>query len=144
MPNRDSTKGLSLGGPGPGKQLRHMVVFKQSLDRFRLHLASPVIDHLEACLIRYTDDFVCAFERADAADRFMVDLETRLEKFGLRLSRTKTRKLQFPRTGDGRASFDFLGFEFRWGRDRRGRPHLKRRTARKSLRASFCGGASFI
>ena len=58
----------------------------------------------EACLIRYADDFVCAFERADEADRFMVDLETRLEKFGLRLSRTKTRKLEFPRTGDGRAS----------------------------------------
>jgi len=91
----------------------------------------------EACLIRYADDFVCAFERADEADRFLVDLETRLEKFGLRLSRTKTRKLQFSRTGNGRASFDFLGFEFRWGRDRRGRPHLKRRTARKSLRASL-------
>jgi group II intron reverse transcriptase/maturase len=91
----------------------------------------------EACLIRYADDFVCAFERADEADRFLVDLETRLEKFGLRLSRTKTRKLEFSRTGSGRASFDFLGFEFRWGRDRRGRPHLKRRTARKSQRASL-------
>ena len=91
----------------------------------------------EACLIRYADDAVCAFERADEAERFLGELETRLAKFGLRLSPTKTRRLEFPREGDGKASFDFLGFEFRWGRDRDGRPHLKRRTARKSLRASL-------
>jgi len=91
----------------------------------------------EACLIRYADDFVCGFERADEADRFLEDLEARLAKFGLQLSPAKTRRLEFPRAGDGKASFDFLGFEFRWGRDRRGRPHLRRRTARKSLRASL-------
>jgi group II intron reverse transcriptase/maturase len=91
----------------------------------------------EACLIRYADDAVCAFERADEAERFLGELETRLAKFGLRLSPTKTRRLEFLRDGDGKASFDFLGFEFRWGRDRDGRPHLKRRTARKSLRASL-------
>ena len=43
----------------------------------------------------------------------------------------------FPREEGGKESFDFLGFEFRWGRDHQGRPHLKRRTARKSLRASL-------
>jgi len=91
----------------------------------------------EACLIRYADDFVCAFERLEEAERFLVDLEARVGKFGLRLSPTKTRRLLFPRAGEGRESFDFLGFEFRWGRDRHGRPHLKRRTARKSLRASL-------
>jgi len=37
----------------------------------------------------------------------------------------------------GKTSFDFLGFEFRWGRDRKGRPHLKRRTSRKRLRDSL-------
>jgi RNA-directed DNA polymerase len=91
----------------------------------------------EACLIRYADDFVCAFEHAEEADRFLTDLEARMEKFGLRLSPTKTRRVEFPRTGDGQASFDFLGFEYRWGCDRQGRPHLKRRTSRKSLRASL-------
>ena len=91
----------------------------------------------EACLIRYADDFVCAFEHAEEAGLFLVDLEARLEKFGLRLSPTKTRRQAFARTGGGKASFDFLGFEFRWGADRQGRPHLKRRTARKSLRASL-------
>ena len=91
----------------------------------------------EACLIRYADDFVCAFERADEADRFLVGLGGRLAKFRLRGSPAKTRRLAFPREGGGKESFDFLGFEFRWDRDRQGRPHLKRRTARKSLRASL-------
>ena len=91
----------------------------------------------EACLIRYADDLVCAFEKAEEADRFLGELEDRLGKFGLRLSPTKTRRMAFPRGGEGKESFDFLGFEFRWGRDRQGRPHLKRRTARKSLRASL-------
>jgi len=91
----------------------------------------------EACLIRYADDAVCAFEHAEEADRFLTDLEARLAKFGLRLSPAKTRRLAFSREAGGRESFDLLGFEFRWGQDRRGRPHLKRRTARKSLRKSL-------
>jgi RNA-directed DNA polymerase len=91
----------------------------------------------EACLIRYADDLVCAFGRADEADRFLAELGGRLAKFGLRMSPAKTRRLPFPRTGEGKEAFDFLGFEFRWGRDRQGRPHLRRRTARKSLRASL-------
>ena len=91
----------------------------------------------EACLIRYADDAVCAFQHAEEADRFLRDLEARLSKFGLKLSSTKTRRLAFSRWGDGREAFDFLGFEFRWGRDRQGRPHLKRRTSRKSLRKSL-------
>ena len=91
----------------------------------------------EACLIRYADEAVGAFERADEADRFLGDLEARVAKFGLRCSPTKTRRLAFPRMDGGKEAFDFLGFEFRWGRDRQGRPHLTRRTARKSLRASL-------
>lgn len=91
----------------------------------------------EACLIRYADDAVCAFEHAEEADRFLLDLEARLTKFGLKLSPMKTHRLAFSREGGGRESFDFLGFDFRWGRDRQGRPHVQRRTARKSLRKSL-------
>ncbi len=80
---------------------------------------------------------VGAFGRADEADRFLGELGQRVAKFGLRLSPAKTRRLPFPRTGEGMEAFDFLGFEFRWDRDRQGRPHLTRRTARKSLRASL-------
>ena len=62
----------------------------------------------------------------------------RLGKFGLELSENKTRVIPFSQQQAlGKTSFDFLGFEFRWGKDRAGKPHLKRRTARKRLRDSL-------
>ncbi len=92
----------------------------------------------EACLIRYADDFVCAFERQEDAQRFYEALGERLGKFGLELSSEKTRVILFsPKIRPGKTSFDFLGFEFRWGKDRAGKPHVKRRTARKNLRDSL-------
>jgi RNA-directed DNA polymerase len=92
----------------------------------------------EACLIRYADDFVCAFENQADAERFDTVLGQRLEKFGLELSGAKTRIIPFSRHRQaGKTSFEFLGFEFRWGKERKGRDHLKRRTARKKLRASL-------
>jgi RNA-directed DNA polymerase len=92
----------------------------------------------EACLIRYADDFVCAVEDQADAERFDNVLGQRLEKFGLELSGAKTRLIPFSRPRQaGKTSVEFLGFEFRWGKDRKGRDHLKRRTARKKLRASL-------
>lgn len=92
----------------------------------------------EACLIRYADDFVCAFQYQEDAERFYRELGERLSKFGLEMSVEKTRVLEFsPRLNLGKTSFDFLGFEFRWGRDRKGKPHLKRRTSRKRQRDSL-------
>ena len=45
----------------------------------------------------------------------------RLEKFGLQLAAAKTRVIPFSRNGEpGATRFDFLGFEFRWGKDRAG------------------------
>jgi len=92
----------------------------------------------EACLIRYADDFVTAFERQEDAERFHQELPERLEKFGLELSAAKTRVIPFHRDPpSGGSRFEFLGFEFSWGKDHQGRPHLKRRTARKRLWASL-------
>ena len=92
----------------------------------------------EACLIRYADDFVCAFQYREDAERFYKALGKRLEKFGLALSVDKTRVIPFSRhITPGKTSFDFLGFEFRWGKDRGGKAHLKRRTSREKLRATF-------
>jgi len=92
----------------------------------------------EACLIRYADDYVCAFQYQADAERFYQELGQRLGKFGLELSAEKTRVISFsPHQALGRTSFDFLGFEFRWGKDRAGKPHLKRRTSRKKLRNSL-------
>ena len=91
----------------------------------------------EACLIRYADDFVCAFERKDDAERFYRVLGKRLERFGLELSAEKTRVIVFDRGQSEQEGFEFLGFEFRWGQDRQGKAHVKRRTSRKKLRSSL-------
>jgi len=92
----------------------------------------------EACLIRYADDFVCAFQHQAEAERFYQELGQRLGKFGLELSASKTRVIPFSqRQALGKTGFDFLGFEFRWGKDRAGKPHLKRRTSRKRMRDSL-------
>jgi RNA-directed DNA polymerase len=92
----------------------------------------------EACLIRYADDFVCAFQYQEDAERFYRVLGKRLAKFGLEVATEKTRVIPFHRDpSSGKSRFDFLGFEFYWGKDRGGRPHLKRRTSRKKLRASL-------
>ena len=81
---------------------------------------------------------VCAFEKLCDAERFYAVLGKRLGKFGLELSAEKTRIIPFSRANQpGKTSFDFLGFEFRWGKDRKGRPLVKRRTAPKRLRKSL-------
>ena len=87
-----------------------------------------------AFLHRYADDFVCGFGRAEEAQRFYDELEERLRKFGLELAKDKTRVMPFSRYRQGETSFEFLGFEFRWGVNRKGHAWLKRRTARKKLR----------
>lgn len=92
----------------------------------------------EACLIRYADDFVCAFQYQADAEWFYQALGPRLGKFGLALAEEKTRVIPFPRyRPTGQARFEFLGFEYYWGQDRGGRPHLKRRTARRKLRSAL-------
>ena len=92
----------------------------------------------EACLIRYADDFVCAFQYQQDAERFYRGLGKRLGKFGLEVAAEKTRVIPFHRCPpSGKSRFQFLGFEFYWGKDRGGKPHLKRRTSRKKLRNSI-------
>jgi RNA-directed DNA polymerase len=89
----------------------------------------------DAFLIRYADDYVCAFETERDAKGFYTGMDKRLTKFGLKLSEEKTRVIGFNRKGKSR--FEFLGFEYWWGKDRKGRDRLKRRTSRKKLRSSL-------
>jgi group II intron reverse transcriptase/maturase len=90
-----------------------------------------------AKLVRYVDDFVCAFQYHDDAMAFRKVLEGRLGKFKLSLAPEKTRKLRFSRFVIGGESFDFLGFTFRWGRNRKGAPQVWRVTARTRFRESL-------
>lgn len=88
----------------------------------------------QALLIRYADDFVCAFQHRDDAERFFRVLPQRLAKFGLQVAPEKTRTLRFSRFRPGlRRRFAFLGFELYWDRDRQGDLRVMNRTARKTL-----------
>ncbi len=99
----------------------------------------------QSYLIRYADDFVCGFAYRYEAQRFLGQLQKRLNKFGLEVAPDKTQMLRFGRGGgphNGR--FDFLGFEFYWRLSRRGRPLVQRRTARKRLRKSVTAFTEWI
>jgi group II intron reverse transcriptase/maturase len=88
-------------------------------------------------LVRYADDWVCAFEHEDDADRFYQTLPKRLEKFGLEIAQEKTGKLPFSRRCLRKGQrFIFVGFEFYWEKDRKGQPRVKRRTAPEKLQGA--------
>jgi len=81
---------------------------------------------------------VCAFECETDAERFHRALGARMASFGLEVAEEKTNLLRFSRQDWRRnGTFEFLSFEFRWGRGRWGKPALKRRTARKKYRAAL-------
>jgi len=91
----------------------------------------------QAYICRYADDFVCAFQYKREAQRFFGELGDRLKKFKLELSVEKTHILSFSRfRQEENTTFEFLGFEFRWGKSRKGEDTLKRRTSRSKLRKS--------
>lgn len=85
---------------------------------------------------RYADDFVCLFQLRKDAEEFYEWLPRRLAKFGLELSMEKTVITPFSKGAEDR-SFDFLGFEFRWRRGRKGRLYMSPRTSLKKMRASL-------
>jgi RNA-directed DNA polymerase len=99
----------------------------------------------EALIIRYADDFVCAFQYKQDAELFYHQLIERLGKFGLEVSPEKTRTLLFNRTMLKQSeAFDFLGFEFRRALSRKLKPIVVRRTSRKKLKASILAFTEWI
>jgi len=88
-----------------------------------------------ARLVRFADDFVMVFSHREDAVLMREALAERFEQFGLSLHPEKTRLIPFRRprrdgSGPKPGSFDFLGFTHFWGRSRRGRWVLKRKTAK--------------
>jgi group II intron reverse transcriptase/maturase len=100
----------------------------------------------EAYLVRYADDFICAFQYETDARRFQHVLGKRLARFSLELAEEKTKLLRFGRfaerdsvrRGEGApGTFDFLGFTHYCGHSRAGKFKLKRKTAKKKLRVKY-------
>ncbi len=98
-------------------------------------------------VIRYADDTIVGFEHSQDAERFLLDLSTRLAQFGLGLHPDKTRLIEFGRhavvsrqvRGLGKPqTFDFLGFTHYCGTRRNGGGFVLGRTPmRKRMRAKL-------
>ena len=93
----------------------------------------------KAYLCRYADDFVCAFTNS-----FYNELGKRLAMFKLQNASDKTHIIQFSRfLQSDKTHFDFLGFEFRWGRSRFNKIVLKRRISKKKYRGAIVNFANW-
>jgi group II intron reverse transcriptase/maturase len=97
-------------------------------------------------VVRYADDTVVGFEHKADAERFLVDLQQRMEKFALALHPDKTRLIEFGRfAACGRArrglgkpeTFQFLGFTHICSRTTRGEFQLKRKSRTDRMRAKL-------
>jgi RNA-directed DNA polymerase len=100
----------------------------------------------DVLVVRYADDTVLGFQHRADADRFLVDLQERLGKFGLELNSDKTRRIEFGlyaernrrKKGRGKPdTFDFLGFTHISGKKREGSFVVKRKTVSKRMRAKL-------
>ena len=89
-----------------------------------------------AVAVRFADDAVLAFEREEDARRVLAVLGKRFGKYGLRLHPEKTRLVDFrspSRRTQRERSFALLGFTHHWGRSRKGRWVVQRKTAKDRL-----------
>ena len=95
-----------------------------------------------ASLIRYADDFVICVKYAEEAKEIERALEERFEGYGLRLSKEKTRLVEFgryaeertARRGERPGTFDFLGFTHYCDKTRRGGFKVGHKTSKKKFR----------
>ncbi len=115
------------------------IYLHEVLDRWWEEMVKPVLRG-RAFLIRYADDFVMGFEFKSDAERVHRVIFKRFQKYGLRLHPEKTRLVPFGRPqgvdvdGDEPpGTFDFLGFTHYWGKSRKGRWTVVRKTSRKRL-----------
>lgn len=93
-----------------------------------------------ATLVRYADDMIITCEREVDAYRVMEVLPKRFGRYNLELHPEKTRLVDFRRPKlverKGYGSFDFLGFTHFWGRSRRKKWVVKRKTAKDRFNRS--------
>jgi group II intron reverse transcriptase/maturase len=88
-------------------------------------------------IIRYADDFIIGCQMGQDAEMMMELLSERFGRFSLSLNKEKSKLVLFSRppmkNGKGWGTFDFLGFTFYWGKSRKGRWVIKKKTVRKRL-----------
>lgn len=83
-------------------------------------------------MVRYADDAVFFFSHEEEANAFRLNLEKRVQAFGLSLNPDKTRVIRFGR-GE-QSAFSFLNFTFYWNKIRpNGVRRLRIKTEKKAL-----------
>jgi len=110
---------------------------------YKVQIKSIIKSYTE--IIRYCDDVVGLFESKNDAETFLNKLEVRLAKFGLKLSKDKTRILKFGRQAWKEAkrkdckveTFDFLGFTHICATSRNGYFYLQHQTSSHRLSAAL-------
>jgi group II intron reverse transcriptase/maturase len=89
-------------------------------------------------MIRYADDFVCAFQYESEAKKFYEELKERLAKFDLELAEDKSKVIPFGRFAKenykSTETFDFLGFTFINGKTRTNKYRIIILTSKKKLK----------
>lgn len=88
----------------------------------------------KAYLFRYADDFTIMCQHEDDSKRIREAIIERFAKFGLELATDKTKIIPFGRYKGTNESFDFLGFRFINGRDRKNNYRVHIRTSQKKLK----------
>jgi RNA-directed DNA polymerase len=95
----------------------------------------------KAALVRFADDAVLLFERREDVEKVMRVLEKRFAKYGLRMNEQKTAVVEFvpPSRSNGRRAqtLNFLGFTHYWGKSRKGKWIVKRKTQKTRLARSL-------
>jgi group II intron reverse transcriptase/maturase len=89
-----------------------------------------------AYMVRYADDTIFCFQYRCDVLRFYQALMGRFDKFNLEISKEKTRIIRLGKDGKD-CSFDFLGFTHYLGKDKNGKPRIKRKTSKKRYKASL-------
>lgn len=89
----------------------------------------------QSCLVRFADDAVLILRNAKDAEKVMQVLPKRFARYGLQLHPEKTRVTVF--RPQEKSSIDFLGFTHYWGKSRRGRWALQRKTMKSRLARSL-------
>jgi RNA-directed DNA polymerase len=119
------------------------IYLHEVLDLWFEHVVRPRLRG-RAHLVRFADDFVIVFENEEDARSVMAVLPKRFGKYGLRLHPDKTRLVDFRKppngasAGDGPRSFDLLGFTHFWGRSRKRKWVVQRKTMKSRFTRAVC------
>jgi group II intron reverse transcriptase/maturase len=114
------------------------------LDLWFSTVIEPRYGQGDCMMVRYADDGVFGFRKKRDAVEFMGLLRGRLEKFGLKLSESKTRLVRFSRYAIEENTIDFLGFTLRWIISRVGKPAIRAETKKSRLLKACAAARHFI